>query len=126
VSRQAATALRGGADVVLGPTEDGGSYILGLQPGRAEWFSDIPWSSGREGQELEQRARRRGWKLERLSTWYDVDWPRDLRRLAMDTRASMDRKEVDARFEDDLRLLDELSRRAQEPVPVKTLRIPNL
>jgi len=109
--RQAVTALRGGADVVLGPTEDGGSYILGVQPGREKWFSDIPWSSGREGMELTLRAQRWGWRLERLPTWYDVDRPSDLVRLAADLRSIIDRGEVGAGFSDDLRFLDQLNRR---------------
>jgi glycosyltransferase A (GT-A) superfamily protein (DUF2064 family) len=106
--RQAVAALQAGADVVLGPTEDGGSYILGVQPGREQWFSDIPWSSGREGVELASRAQRWGWKLDRLPTWYDVDRPSDLGRLAADMRAILDRGEAGAGFADDLCFLEAL------------------
>jgi rSAM/selenodomain-associated transferase 1 len=35
-------------DVVLGPTDDGGYYLLGLKKGHPYLFRDIPWSSGKE------------------------------------------------------------------------------
>lgn len=33
-------------DVVLGPTDDGGYYLLGLKAERDELFRDMPWSTG--------------------------------------------------------------------------------
>ena len=34
------------ADVVLGPTVDGGYYLLGLKENHAFLFQDVPWSTG--------------------------------------------------------------------------------
>ncbi|MEE8389627.1 MAG: DUF2064 domain-containing protein, partial [Anaerolineae bacterium] len=44
--RQAIVRLDG-ADVVLGPSEDGGYYLIGLKQPRPELFVEIEWSSGR-------------------------------------------------------------------------------
>lgn len=33
-------------DVILGPTVDGGYYLLGLKEDRSSLFQDIPWSTG--------------------------------------------------------------------------------
>ena len=33
-------------DVVLGPTDDGGYYLLGLKEGHPFLFRNIPWSTG--------------------------------------------------------------------------------
>jgi glycosyltransferase A (GT-A) superfamily protein (DUF2064 family) len=33
------------AEVVLGPTEDGGYYLIGLTRPRPELFAEIPWST---------------------------------------------------------------------------------
>ena len=33
-------------DVVLGPTVDGGYYLLGLKENHASLFQDVPWSTG--------------------------------------------------------------------------------
>lgn len=74
------------ADVVLGPSEDGGYYAVGLRraawPRAGEIFRDVPWSTPyvldrtrRSIDDLELEARE-------LEPWYDVDEPRDLERLA--------------------------------------------
>lgn len=107
--RNAMAALNGGADVVLAPTEDGGTHILGAWPKCSEWFSAIPWSSGMEWTALKKRAQELGWRCESLSMWYDVDRPIEIPRVAQDLRAGIVRREVGQNdFEDLLRLLDEL------------------
>jgi rSAM/selenodomain-associated transferase 1 len=70
---QAGAALEHGADVVLGPARDGGSYLLGLDAAHADWFRDIPWSTARVSATLRLRARERGWRLHDLPFWYDID-----------------------------------------------------
>ena len=34
-------------DVVLGPMDDGGYYLLGLKEGNTSLFRNIPWSTGK-------------------------------------------------------------------------------
>ncbi|MGH7383706.1 MAG: TIGR04282 family arsenosugar biosynthesis glycosyltransferase [Candidatus Rokuibacteriota bacterium] len=73
-------------DVVLGPTEDGGYYLIGL---RAPWpalFEDVPWSTPAVLGRALERAQRLGLRVACLPTWFDVDTGVDLERL----RAELD------------------------------------
>ncbi|MDX1395064.1 MAG: TIGR04282 family arsenosugar biosynthesis glycosyltransferase [Gemmatimonadota bacterium] len=79
-----------GAHLVLGPTEDGGYYAIGLRrycwPGAAGLFDGAPWSTS----DLLEWTRRRAQDLAlchvELPVWYDVDEPADLERLRADVR----------------------------------------
>jgi glycosyltransferase A (GT-A) superfamily protein (DUF2064 family) len=68
-------------DVVLGPTEDGGYYLIGLRQPVAGLFSGIPWSTGETARATAAAAQRLGLRLHQLPQWYDLDVPADLRRL---------------------------------------------
>ncbi len=58
-------------DVVLGPSTDGGYYLVGLRAGETRIFTDVEWSTGRV---LEQTLDRLGTQsLGLLPPWYDVD-----------------------------------------------------
>ena len=115
--RLSAQALRGDADVVIAPTEDGGTHILGAQPKCAHWFDGIPWSSGKEGRVLEERARNNGWRCTRLPMWYDVDRASDIPRALRDLEACVSRGEFDpAIIERDHRFLADLKARIR-PLP---------
>lgn len=60
-------------DVVLGPSTDGGYYLVGLRAGETGIFTDVEWSTGRV---LEQTLDRLGTQsLGLLPPWYDVDTP---------------------------------------------------
>lgn len=110
--RLSAQALRGAADVIIAPTEDGGTHILGAQPECAHWFDGIPWSSGKEGRVLEERARNNGWRCTRLPLWYDVDRASDIPRALRDLEACVSRGEFDpAIIERDHRFLADLKAR---------------
>jgi len=79
---RAATALAEPGDrVVLGPAEDGGYYLIGMQAEHAELFSDIAWSTETVAAETRARAAARGLELVELDTWYDVDDHAALQRL---------------------------------------------
>jgi hypothetical protein len=69
------------ADVVLGPTEDGGYYLVGVRDARREIFRDIPWSTDAVLATTLDRARESRLTVRILAAWYDVDGPEDLRRL---------------------------------------------
>jgi uncharacterized protein len=69
------------ADVVLGPCEDGGYYLIGLRHPAAALFAAMPWSTSAVASETIARARRLGLRLSLLSTWFDVDRGEDLARL---------------------------------------------
>jgi rSAM/selenodomain-associated transferase 1 len=80
--QQAIDLLAGrGVDVVLGPTEDGGYYLIGVRRPHPELFEGIPWSTpGVLGATL-ARARAAGLATACLPPWFDVDTASDLDRL---------------------------------------------
>ena len=76
----AAFARLGEADVVYGPSADGGYYLIALRQVHEVLFRDIPWSSGTELRLSLERARAAGLTSALLPEWYDVDTPADLER----------------------------------------------
>jgi rSAM/selenodomain-associated transferase 1 len=66
-------------DIVLGPTEDGGYYLLGLSQMIPAIFEDISWGSDRVLQQTLERSR--NFKVSLLEPHYDVDVIEDLVRL---------------------------------------------
>jgi rSAM/selenodomain-associated transferase 1 len=68
-------------DVVLGPSEDGGYYLIGLRSLQPELFEKMPWSTAHVFSETMRRAQAKGLKVACLPTWHDVDTPEDLKRL---------------------------------------------
>jgi rSAM/selenodomain-associated transferase 1 len=77
---QAAHAL-GEADVVIGPTDDGGYYLIGLGRRQPRLFDGIPWSTSETRAATVARAHDLGLSVRLLPRWFDVDTPEDLRRL---------------------------------------------
>jgi hypothetical protein len=77
VSLLAAPAI----DVVLGPSQDGGYYLIGLRKPHPELFEQMQWSTAEVFSETMRRARAKGLRVACLPPWYDVDTPEDLRRL---------------------------------------------
>ncbi|HKV09427.1 MAG TPA: TIGR04282 family arsenosugar biosynthesis glycosyltransferase [Thermoanaerobaculia bacterium] len=77
-------AVERGADVVLGPAEDGGYYLIALRAGAVSrrLFEGIEWSTGKVLPTTLDRCRELGLVLEMLPTASDVDTPEDLARLA--------------------------------------------
>jgi rSAM/selenodomain-associated transferase 1 len=79
--RQAFDLLdRPGIDVVLGPSDDGGYYLVGLKRSCPALF-DVVMSTPTVLQETLARAREQGLRSACLPSWYDVDTPTDLQRL---------------------------------------------
>ena len=72
---------RPGADVVLGPTEDGGYYLIGVRAPHRELFEKMPWSTPEVLEITRRRAAAAGLRALCLSSWFDVDTPDDLERL---------------------------------------------
>jgi rSAM/selenodomain-associated transferase 1 len=61
------------ADLVLGPSEDGGYWLIGLKADHAEPFRDIPWSTPETLGVTLERARDAGLKVALLDRKVDVD-----------------------------------------------------
>jgi rSAM/selenodomain-associated transferase 1 len=85
-----AFAALDGADVVLGPCEDGGYYLIGLKAPCAALFRGIVMSTATVLEETLQRAREQGLRAVCLPTWYDVDNFQALARFAADLAAQSD------------------------------------
>jgi uncharacterized protein len=72
---------RPGDRAVLGPSSDGGYYLLGLKAAHRRLFEDIAWSTERVAEQTRARACEIGLDLHLLPEWYDVDDVITLRRL---------------------------------------------
>jgi hypothetical protein len=68
-------------EVALGPTQDGGYYLVGLRRRAPGLFQDIAWSTPQAYAQTARNANRLGLRLLELPPWYDVDTFTDLLRL---------------------------------------------
>ena len=82
-------------DMVLGPTADGGYYLIGCRRLPLGLLRDIAWSSEHTLAETRRRAETCGLRVEMLEPWSDVDVPADLEVLRRQIAAL--RAEGDAR-----------------------------
>lgn len=84
VVEEAFERLAAGADLVLGPSRDGGYYLVALAAHalRREPFDGIAWSTDRVLAQTLERAAALGLGAELVEEGADVDTPQDLRRLA--------------------------------------------
>ena len=72
--------------VVLGRSDDGGYYLIGLTAPHARLFADITWSTDEVSDQTEARAAELELPVRRLATWYDVDDADSLARLLGEMR----------------------------------------
>lgn len=76
-----AFALLDEHDVVLGPSFDGGYYLIALGGAHVAVFDEIAWSTAEVLRETLTRCREAGLSVALLEFWYDVDDIEDLRLL---------------------------------------------
>jgi rSAM/selenodomain-associated transferase 1 len=67
-----------GCDLVLGPADDGGYWLIGLHQCQPSLFAGIPWGSDQVMGCTLERAEGIGLDVGLLATRSDLDWPRDL------------------------------------------------
>jgi rSAM/selenodomain-associated transferase 1 len=72
--------------IVLGPSDDGGYYLIGLKKPRREIFEQIDWSTQRVLSQTIRRAKDIGVEVKLLPTGYDVDDEAGLTRLRDELR----------------------------------------
>jgi hypothetical protein len=78
-------------EVVLGPTEDGGYYLVGARgPVVPSIFSGIAWSTSHVWQETLETLQRAGNSFTVLPSWYDVDEKDDYQRLLHELAGSQE------------------------------------
>jgi uncharacterized protein len=70
--------------IVLGPAEDGGYYLIGMAAPYPGVFQDIEWSTPVVAAQTRARAAAAGLRVSELPRWYDVDSPALLDRLIAD------------------------------------------
>jgi rSAM/selenodomain-associated transferase 1 len=81
-------ALKGLADhdVVLGPSVDGGYYLIGLNNPALELFSDIPWSTDQVFTSTRQKAQHLNLSVQLLTEQRDLDTLTDLQFFIKETQ----------------------------------------
>src|SRR4051812_33262078 len=84
--KQAFEALAGPSDVVLGPCEDGGYYLIGLKRPQPRLLRDVQMSTPDVVRDTLALAEQLGLHVALLPTWYDVDTVAELDRLRTDLR----------------------------------------
>jgi len=75
-------------DVVLGPAEDQGYYLVGARRQTPAIFHDIDWSTEQVWPQTIQRLENASLRYETLPVWFDIDLHSDLLRLKNDLDAS--------------------------------------
>jgi uncharacterized protein len=74
--------LRNGADITLGPAQDGGYYLIGLKQPAPRLLREVRMSTPNVLADTLALAAEEGLQVELLPAWYDVDEAADLARLA--------------------------------------------
>jgi len=91
--REAFRTLERPQSVCIGPSEDGGYYLLGMNAFYPQVFADMRYSHPRVFADTLARTERTGASVTILPSWYDVDTPVMLQRLLDDLKTTS----VDAR-----------------------------
>ena len=68
-------------NLVFGPSEDGGYYLVGMKEETPEIYTDISWSTSHVLSQTLGRADILGLTVATSPTWYDVDSAADIERL---------------------------------------------
>lgn len=109
--RKAFAALTADASVCIGPSDDGGFYLLGMNAFYPQLFEGMTYSHDDVFTDTLARVGTTGAQLTVLPRWYDVDTPADLQRMIGDlsgseitadrTRAAVTELDLDPQFRDD-------------------------
>lgn len=75
-------------DLVIGPTTDGGFYLVGESVAHPDLFEASRLGTQTALEALLARAGELGLRVGLTAPWYDVDEPDDLARLALDLRSA--------------------------------------
>jgi rSAM/selenodomain-associated transferase 1 len=81
---------RATCDVVFGPTEDGGFYLVGARGDVQDIFTGISWGRSDVLARVTAAAQEAGVAVGLAPTWWDVDAPEDLRRFSWHEEFSRD------------------------------------
>jgi rSAM/selenodomain-associated transferase 1 len=87
---EAFESLTNDDQVVIGPTEDAGYYLIGMRELHQTILQDIPWGTNEVLAVTRARARDRRLQLIELPVWYDVDTAEELGRLRQELKERKD------------------------------------
>ncbi|MBV2107986.1 MAG: TIGR04282 family arsenosugar biosynthesis glycosyltransferase [Candidatus Thiodiazotropha sp. (ex Ctena orbiculata)] len=82
---QAFDWLSDGDDAVLGPAEDGGYVLLGLNRYHRRLFEGHNWGGGDVAASTREALSALGWRWRELPELWDLDRPQDLQRLQLES-----------------------------------------
>lgn len=85
-------------DVLLGPSEDGGYYVIGMSRMEPRLVRDMPWGTPAMIDTTRLRCRELGLTVRELPKWYDVDEPSDVMKLLDEVRKHPERAPRTAQF----------------------------
>ena len=93
--REAVAQLQGADDrIVLGPSDDGGYYLIGMRKLNRHLFEEIDWSTERVFAQTDESAREVGLEVHVLPKFYDVDDGATLRRLCEELLRGNSRSDI--------------------------------
>lgn len=81
ILNEALDRLASGIDVVLGPAEDGGYYLIGLHSVVTDLFQDVAWGSESVLAATLERIAKLDWSVHLLPVLSDIDIAADLAKL---------------------------------------------
>ncbi len=81
-------------EVVVGPCEDGGYYLIGMKSYLPNIFKDIPWSTRGVVTSTVRRIVEMEATFSLLDKWYDIDRVEDLLRLKRDLNATFQARQA--------------------------------
>jgi len=73
-------------EVVFGPNEDGGYYLVGLVQPEPHLFHEVLWSTDQVFKQSLRKSAKLGLKTGILPSWYDIDTAGDMRHLLADLK----------------------------------------
>lgn len=76
-------------DAVLGPSLDGGYYLIGLQQPQPQLFQDISWGEAEVARQTQERLAASGLRYQLLPELPDIDRPSDLCHLPASLRSQL-------------------------------------
>jgi hypothetical protein len=80
------------SDCVLGPTEDGGYYLIAIKKTYNVLFQRIDWSTSKVYEQTKSQAKKYGITIDNLDIHYDVDTIIELKKLYSDLKNSDQRQ----------------------------------
>ncbi|MBI3669618.1 MAG: TIGR04282 family arsenosugar biosynthesis glycosyltransferase [Acidobacteria bacterium] len=116
-----AMELLDSADVVLGPSADGGYYLVGARRRVPRIFRDIPWSTSQVFGATLRALQKAGASYRLLPRDFDLDRPEDLARAAALLGEDAQRAPALARFLQELKL-DSATRSSRRRPPARRRR----